>query len=312
MTTQSSQPFVVVLAGGEGTRLAPLTRALYGHDLPKQFAVLAGDRSLLQQTIERALLLTSAERVLVVVTAHREAIARDQIAPYPGVQLVVQPRNLDTGPGLLLPLARLLAHGAATRVVFLPSDHFVADDGPLAAAVRASEQGKVNERVALVGVAPTGPEVEYGWIVRGRRVGRSRAFTVARFAEKPDAQVAEELWRGGALWNTFISAAPVRVLWDLARQYLPHHTLAFEQYAAAIGTTHEQAALENAYAAMPTANFSRDVLSHAKNLAVVPVAGSGWSDWGSPKRVFASLHGTPNHERLVARIRGDMQVALAG
>jgi mannose-1-phosphate guanylyltransferase len=79
----SSLHHVIVLAGGEGQRLAPLTRALYGTALPKQFAVLAGERSLMQTTIERALILTVATRISVVVTAHHADIAREQLAPYP-------------------------------------------------------------------------------------------------------------------------------------------------------------------------------------------------------------------------------------
>ena len=312
MIASATPPYVVVLAGGEGTRLAPLTRALYGHDLPKQFAVLAGEKSLLQQTIDRALRLTAADHVVVVVTGAREAIARTQLAPYPGVELVVQPYNLDTAPGLLLPLARILARVADARVVFLPSDHYVTDDRPLADALRTSEHGAASERLALIGVAPTGPEVEYGWIVRGRRLGRTGAFAVARFAEKPEPRLAEALWRDGGLWNTFISAGPARVFWQLARRHVPDHVAALERYAGAIGGGGEQAALAEAYGAMPSANFSRDVLAHARNLAVLPVAGTGWSDWGSPKRVFASLLGTPNHDRLVARIRGEVPVALAG
>jgi mannose-1-phosphate guanylyltransferase len=312
MTEPASHPYVVVLAGGEGARLASLTRALYGVDLPKQFAVLSGEKSLLQQTVERARLLTTWDRILVVVTGHREALARAQLAPYPGVELVVQTRNLDTGPGLLLPLVRILARAAGARVVFLPSDHYLADDRPLVDALRASELGELKDRLALIGVAPTGPEVEYGWIVRGARLPRTRAFAVARFAEKPDPDVADELWRDGGLWNTFISAGPVAVFWELARRYLPRHAAAFERYAVAIGGLEEQEALDHAYRAMASANFSRDVLAHARELAVMPVVGTGWSDWGSPKRVFASLVGTPNHDRLVERIRGRTTVALAG
>ena len=73
--TASELPYVVVLAGGEGQRLAPLTRALYGTDRPKQFAVLSGERSLLQTTIERAARLTVLDRISVIVTAHHEALA---------------------------------------------------------------------------------------------------------------------------------------------------------------------------------------------------------------------------------------------
>jgi len=304
----AASPFVVVLAGGEGTRLASLTRALYGHDLPKQFAVLAGERSLLQQTLDRALRLATADRVMVIVTGPQEAVARAQLAPYPGVELVVQPRNADTGPGLLLPLVRILVRAASARVVFLPSDHYVADDRPLVDALRVVP----DDRLSLIGVAPTGPEVEYGWIVRGHRLAHPGAFAVARFAEKPAPELAAALWRDGGLWNTFISAGPVRVFWELARRHLPRHVAAFERYAVAIGSLVEPAALADAYRAMPAANFSRDVLAHARELAVVPVAGTGWSDWGSPGRVFASLLGTPSHDQLVARIRGHAAVAIAG
>ncbi len=293
---------VVILAGGDGRRLAPLTRALYGTELPKQFAILAGEKSLLQTTIERALALTDATRITVVISAHHEEYARPQLAPYPGVELLVQPRGLDTGPGMLFPLARILARDPGAHVVFLPSDHHVADATPLTHALRAAAT-VLRDRVALLGVTPTGPEVEYGWIVRGGKLRGIDAFTVRRFEEKPAQPVAQELWKSGGLWNTFISAAPVRGLWELAKRHLPHHTKALEGYAQAVDTPRETQALHDAYAIMEPANFSRDVLSRAAKLAVVPVSGSGWSDWGSPARVFASLAGTKNHERLVERIR---------
>lgn len=306
-----SRPFVVILAGGDGRRLAPLTRALYGSDLPKQFAVIAGERSLLETTIERALALTTVDRISVVVTAHHEQLARSQLAMYPGIELVVQPANLDTAPGMLLPLVRILARTWNARVVFLPSDHYVADPAPITHALAEAGCGNAHRRLALVGVAPTGPEVEYGWIVRDGRIAKTDAFGVRRFHEKPEPPLAEQLWRTGGLWNTFISTGPVDVFWELARRHLPAHALALECYAVSIGGLGEDAALEAAYRTLPAANFSRDVLAHAADaLAVLPVAGTGWSDWGSPARVFASLAGTANHDRLVDRIRGDL--ALAG
>lgn len=307
--TESKSPHVVVLAGGEGQRLASLTRALYGTDLPKQFAVLAGERSLLQTTIERAAGLTTLDRISVVVTAHHEPLARAQLAPYPGVDLVVQPRNRDTGPGLLLPLVRILARAGDARVVFLPSDHHVANAAPIATALSAACGHGLIDRIALLGVTPTGPEVEYGWIVRGARIARSRGFAVRQFCEKPTPAVAEELWRGGGLWNTFISTGSAVRFWELAQRCLPVHTRRLERYARAIGGPGESHALEAAYDGMPPANFSCDVLVHADALAVVPVAGSGWSDWGSPQRVFASLAGTDGHARLVARISGEAATA---
>jgi len=295
-------PHVVILAGGDGRRLAPLTRALYGTELPKQFAILSGEKSLLQTTIERALALTDTTRITVVISAHHEPFARPQLEPYPGVELLVQPRGLDTGPGMLFPLARILAREPGAQVVFLPSDHHVADAAPITQALQAATT-VLRHRIALLGVTPTGPEVEYGWIVRGARLHGMEAFGVRRFEEKPAQPLADDLWRTGGLWNTFISAAPVRGLWKLAKRHLPHHAKALEGYARAVDSPRETQALHDAYARMTPANFSRDVLARAGRLAVVPVSGSGWSDWGSPARVFASLAGTKNHERLVERIR---------
>lgn len=292
--------WVVVLAGGEGTRLQSLTRALYGADLPKQFAVLVGEQSLLQLTVERAERLTSRDRIMVVVAANRAAIAREQLAPYRGVELVVQPRALDTGPGLLLPLARILARDPLATVAFLPSDHYLVDSQPLLEALRTP----LRDRLALVGVASTGPEEEYGWIVPGRALARrTNAREVLRFVEKPDAPLADSLHASGALWNTFIQCGALPTYWELARHHLPVHADAFERYAQLVDTLAEDAALEDAYARMRPANFSRDLLSHASELAVLPVTGTGWSDWGSPRRVFESLAGSWHLERLLERIR---------
>lgn len=305
MTDQ--RPYVVVLAGGEGTRLGRLTRALYGSELPKQFAVLAGQRSLLQQTIDRALLLTTEDRISVVVSAHHEARARCQLAAHPTIDLIVQPRNLDTGPGMLLPLVRILERDLLARVIFLPSDHYIPNTAPLVAALR----GNTLRQIALVGVAPTGPEVEYGWIVRGQRIGHTGAFEVRRFEEKPAHAVAAEVWQQGGLWNTFITTAPVAEYWTLARRHLPVHAAGLERYASSIGHRNESRELAAIYEHMTTANFSRDILAHAMPLAVIPVANTGWSDWGSPERVIASLAGTPDHDALLARMTDDSQLAMA-
>jgi mannose-1-phosphate guanylyltransferase len=294
-------PWIVVLAGGDGVRLASLTRALYGTELPKQYAVLVGERSLLQQTVERALRLTIAEQVLVVVSSSHEAIARAQLADYAGVDLVVQPRNLDTGPGLLLPLARILAADPGARVGFLPSDHYFSDDTELLAVLRNALAG---DRITLLGATATAPETEYGWIVSGRALDRG-TFQITQFREKPSLEVAEELFRAGARWNTFISAGPARRFWYLARRHLPIHTARLGGWARAIGTSSERRELEHTYAAMPAANFSREVLARSRDLAVAPISAASWSDWGSPQRVFASLAGSRELDRLLARIRDD-------
>src|SRR5688572_18497108 len=97
--------WAVVLAAGEGTRLAPMTRRLYGEPLPKQFATLVGNRSLLQETVERLSALVPAAHMVVVVPDGYQRLARLQLARWPGLHIVSQPANRGTGPGILLPLA---------------------------------------------------------------------------------------------------------------------------------------------------------------------------------------------------------------
>jgi mannose-1-phosphate guanylyltransferase len=299
--------WAVVLAAGQGKRLASLTAALYGYELPKQFAVLDGRRSLLQATMERIAPLAPARRTVVVVGREHELLARRQLRGFPGTIVTAQPKNLDTGPGILLPLARIRAWDPGARVAIFPSDHFVADAAPLLQAVRKGARAceTAPDLVTLLGVAADRPETEYGWIVPVTGMGahgESKLRGVRRFVEKPSLPVAQRLFRQGGLWNTFISVGRLSACWRLAEQHLPRHALLFEHYSRSVGTGAESSVLEALYHDMPPANFSRTVLERCGGLAVAPVHGSGWSDWGSPHRVFRSLEGTPHLARLRERL----------
>ncbi|HVV84419.1 MAG TPA: sugar phosphate nucleotidyltransferase [Kofleriaceae bacterium] len=307
----------IVLAGGEGKRLAGLTRALYGADVPKQFAVLTGTRSLLQDTLERAAALGDLTRTVVVVTRHHEQLAREQLAPYPGVHLLVQPAGLDTGPGMLLPLAYVRAREPSARVVVLPADHHLPNVEPLRRALRDAASHRASRgRVTLIGVHADRAETEYGWIVPGVRLaGRDRdtVWSVRRFVEKPAEPIAERLRARGAVWNTFMATGPVAAFWGLARPRVPEQVRAFEQWAARLDEPGADDRLRAVYAELRPSNWSVDVLSDVPpgRLALVSMSGSGWSDWGCPRRVFASMHGTPALESLLARVTGPVPVIAA-
>jgi mannose-1-phosphate guanylyltransferase len=305
---EHTETWAIILAGGEGKRLSSLTRALYGRDVPKQFAVLAGARSLLQETVERAARITELARTVVVVSRAHETLAREQLAPYPGVHLLVQPHGLDTGPGMLLPLSYVRARSPSARVVVLPADHHIPNLQPMQDALaRAAMHRESRRRLALVGVEADRPETEYGWIMPGAQLGgreRSAVWNVRRFVEKPSEDVARRLRARGAVWNTFIATGPVAEFWDLARPKLPRHVLGFEQWASAAQRPRSDERLDALYAQLPAANWSVDVLATTppQRLALVAMAGSGWSDWGSPRRVFESLTGSTAHEHLMSRI----------
>jgi mannose-1-phosphate guanylyltransferase len=280
--------WTIVLAGGDGVRLRQLTRALHGEECPKQFAMIHGRRSLLQWTVARALRWSTPDRIVVVVAAEREAQARQQLAGQQGIDVVAQPRNRGTGPGLLLPMARILARDPEARVVVLPSDHYVRDEAPFERSIRLALTTS-DAQVALVGAVPDHAETQYGWIVTGRPPEAGPGSVVNHFCEKPPAALAERLLRQGALWNTFIMAGTVRHFWQLGDQHIPTATFLFETYREAVGTPNESLVLRQLYGIMPASDFSRDVLQKASGLRVVPLDDCGWSDWGTPERVLDSL-----------------------
>ena len=225
--------WAIVLAGGDGRRLLALSRALYGDDRPKQFAVLDGRSSLLQATMIRIGKSIPPARTLVVVASRWEHLARRQLQPFAGVRIVVQPRNLDTGPGILLPLSLVLDEDPDARVVVFPSDHFVPRPESLVSATSEAlaAVASMGHRTVLLGIASEGPETSYGWIVPGETLAaRTRVRSVLRFVEKPSLALARRLHAAGAYWNSFVLVARAVTLWETARLHLPALVGAFEAW----------------------------------------------------------------------------------
>jgi mannose-1-phosphate guanylyltransferase len=301
--------WTLVLAGGEGVRLRKLTRALHGEELPKQFAMIQGRQSLLQATVARAQRWSTPERTVVVVASEREALARAQLrGEMTAVDVVAQPLNKGTGPGLMLPLARIMARDPDARVVVLPSDHYVRDEAPFERSIRRALAAS-EAQLALVGAVADHAETQYGWIVTGGEDPRHSSRAVQRFCEKPDAMLAERLLTIGALWNTFIMAGSARRFWSLGIEHMPAALALFEKYRRSIGGVDEARVLDASYRNMPEFDFSRDVLQKATGLRAVPLEECGWSDWGTPERVLASLRS--DHRDDYARLSLRLAVAYA-
>lgn len=296
-------PFGIVLAAGDGTRLAPLVRRLHGDDRPKQFARLCGEVSMLEATLDRMAGLVDRAKTVVVAGAHHEFWAEAQLSPRRGLDLVLQPANRGTAPGILLPLARVLARDPDAAVVITPSDHHFARPARFARAI-ATALDTANETpsgVCLVAVEAEAPACDLGWIVP---VDDGSARLVASFVEKPEPATATTLHRQRALWNTFVMVGAAQAFWRLVEARRPTITQRFARYRDAVGGPREVTVLEEIYRDLPHADFSRDVLAHSRGLGVVAAAGAGWSDWGTPDRVLATLAGSPHSRALAAHLRG--------
>lgn len=273
----------VVLAGGDGRRLAEVTERLYGYARPKQFCRLGSERTLLDETIERALWFTGVgERIWVSTSRTHRTEAAECLAGRPEVQRIEQPRNLDTTPGILLPVMRILARDPDATVLILPSDHHISDDqrfiNALTGVLDALEAHP--NTLLLAGARLVQPEPDLGWIVPGVPVGRWRS--VEAFVEKPSDASAEQLHARGALANTFALVARAEAIAELARRYVP------DWWEGLRDVRDDPLELEQLYRQIEPSSFSRDVLSKATgSLGVVPLYGVEWSDIGTPERLSA-------------------------
>ena len=291
----------LILAGGEGARLRPLTRRIAGDERPKQFCHVLGDETLLNQTRRRSALLIPPDRTLVMLTRAHEPFYAPFMADLPPQRAVVQPENRGTAPAILYGLLRISAVGPTDAVAVVPSDHYVSDDpafmGHVGAAFHAV-RGRP-ELVILLGITAEGPEVEYGWIEPAEpipAVGPGIVYRVGRFWEKPSPARARMLLARGCLWNSFVMVARVPAFLALIRRTIPRLYYPFTVASPAIDTLLEGEAMRTLYSQIPSTNFSREVLAaRPANLAVLPVSGVGWSDLGNPRRVLATLARTRFH-----------------
>ena len=284
--------WALLLAGGDGTRLRSVTRQLAGDDRPKQFCRVMGGETLLEQTLRRALLVVPRTQVMAVVTERHERFYKT-LLPVIGIQQVVsQPQNRGTAPGILYPLLRLAAVAPDASVAIFPSDHHVSDDGRFAAHVESAFLATEADpgRVVLLGIIPDTHESEYGWIEPGaplRAADGRTAHAVRRFWEKPDVSFAEALRERGCVWNSFVMVGRVRAFLALVRDCLPSLYDAFAALGPLTGAAEESGAVAALYQWLAPADFSRDVLSaRPEALGVIPVWGVTWSDLGSPERVL--------------------------
>lgn len=286
----------VILCGGSGTRLWPLSRAAQ----PKQMLALAGPDSLLRQTVARVGdPQVFAAPVAVGAAAQADAIAREveQLGA-----LILEPAQRNTAPAIAL--AALNAAGDDVLLV-LPSDHLIADAEGFREAVRRALPFAREGWIVTFGMAPDRPETGYGYIRRGAAIGDG-VFAAERFVEKPDAETAVRyLADGGYDWNGGIFLLRADVAIEGLRTHAP-------EILAAAREAFDRAARDGvrivpeaaAFRAAPSQSIDYALMEKAGKVAVMPVS-IGWSDIGS----WDALHDRLPHDEDGNAIAGDV-VAL--
>jgi mannose-1-phosphate guanylyltransferase len=295
METERRHFWALVLAGGDGTRLQGLTRQLTGSPIPKQYCRILGDRSLLEATLDRLAGVVAPARTFAMVNRSHLSLARPQLAALSAKNVLVQPRNRDTGPGILLGLLELARRDPEATVAIFPSDHDVRDERAFRRCIAdmAVLVALHPRRIALLGARPDRVETGFGYIAPGAPLAGASgpAFRVRAFHEKPTHELATAIVRRGGLWNTFVMVGRVQRFLELLTAVLPN------EVARLVAMPAGPRGLARTYGTLVPWNFSRDFLERIpEHLAVARGDRLGWSDWGTPEaieRTFAALGLTP-------------------
>ena len=290
-----SRNWAVILAGGDGTRLQSMTRAITGDSRPKQFVPVIGGSTLLNQTRRRVALSIEPSRTLVVVTKkHRRYYKPLAEELSPGL-LLEQPLNRGTAPAIIYALLKIATRSPKATVALFPADHFFADDEEFMSHIDvAIDAVQVQPDTAvLLGITPRAPETEYGWIEPQPSIlaNAEKSITrVRKFWEKPALSLATALMKRGCLWNSFVIVGRVDALLKMTRAAVPDMYADFEAIAPTFETAAEREALTKLYSQIEDANFSHHVLAvRPEDLMVMKVGDVGWSDLGEPNRVLSIL-----------------------
>lgn len=269
----------VIMAGGSGTRLWPLSREMH----PKQFLTLPGEtRSMLQATVLRLQGLTDANPLVISNEAHRFIAAEQlrQVGKLAG-NILLEPAGRNTAPAIALAALTATRGGADPVLLVLAADHVIRDVGAFQAAVHTALPLAQAGRLVTFGIIPTAAETGYGYIRRGRALGHG-AFEVAGFVEKPDLATAEAYLASKEYdWNSGMFLFRASVFLKELETYRPDILAACTAALAASQSDLDFVRVDTAaFQACPSDSIDYAVMEKTAHAAVVPLA-AGWSDVGA-------------------------------
>jgi len=273
--------YIVILAGGSGTRFWPLSRAAR----PKQLISITGDRSMLQRTVERVLPLKPKRIMIITNTVQAEETER-QLAHYRKIPIdvIAEPLAKNTAPAIGLAASIIAAHDPEGVMVVLPADHFIKDEQALQRTLLDAAHAARKGYLVTLGIMPSRPETGYGYIEADMDLRGSGPFPVRRFVEKPPLDEAVRyLDAGNYFWNSGMFVWRADIIMAEIRLYLPElnaslSSITFTNDVWELSDLDEQ--IEAVYGAVASVSIDYGVMEKSSRVQVVPVE-MGWSDVGS-------------------------------
>jgi mannose-1-phosphate guanylyltransferase/mannose-6-phosphate isomerase len=260
----------IILAGGTGTRLFPLSRGLF----PKQFIPLFNHESLFQKTVKRALLHSSPEEIFIVTNEKHKFLARDQTADIcRECTILTEPEGKNTLPAIYYAFSEITGRFGTTNVVVFPSDHLIEPNSAYHKAIFAAER-LAEKYLVTFGIPPTSPHTGYGYIKPGSN--ETDGFLIESFVEKPDTKTAEQYIADGYLWNSGMFLFNSDLFFEECTIHAPEITEAF---------THP---VKEAFLRIPSISVDYGIMEKTAKAAVVPF-NAPWNDLGSFDALYQEM-----------------------
>ncbi|KRE75409.1 mannose-1-phosphate guanylyltransferase [Paenibacillus sp. Soil750] len=271
----------VILAGGKGERFWPKSRT----KLPKQFLNISGNKTMIQQVIERLKLILDVTHIFVVTNELYAELIKVQVPDLPKENIIIEPIGKNTAPCIGLASIIIERKYPNTTMIVLPSDHIITDEkGFIQILETAANVANKSEHVVTLGINPTYPETGYGYIEAASDSfvkNSMKVLSVKKFTEKPEKEQAEKyLIAGNFYWNSGIFVWKTSVIRNLIAQYLPEIHDILETIKTSLDKQDFIETIRTEFAKMPDQSIDYGIMEKAKDIYVIPCS-FGWDDVGS-------------------------------
>ncbi|MFL9910539.1 mannose-1-phosphate guanylyltransferase/mannose-6-phosphate isomerase [Paraburkholderia sp. RL17-337-BIB-A] len=272
----------VILCGGSGTRLWPMSRGGY----PKQYLKLTGEKTLIQQTALRLRGIKDISSSIVVTNTEQRFLVAEQLreVKVESSAIVLEPTSRNTAAAIAVSALLAMRDSPESLLLVLPSDHVITGEAVFVKAVESAAQIAKDGYLVTFGIAPTEPHTGYGYIRAGAELVKGeKVFAVDSFVEKPDVVSAGRfLADGGYYWNSGMFMLKASTYMEELRRYEPEIALQAELSLNAAQRDHDFVRLDaQAFSACPNISVDHAVMEKTKRAAVVAVSNLGWNDIGS-------------------------------
>lgn len=294
--------YAVIMAGGSGTRLWPLSRK----SQPKQSLKIAGDRTLFQCAVDRLQGLFPYERILVVTVADQVALLSQECPQIPMENYVIEPLPRGTASVVGLACIALSARDSDATMAILTADHLMKNEDHLRQLLRAAYAVAQDQVLVTLGITPSYPATGYGYIQKGAPIGAFEGldvYRVKKFKEKPqEAQAKAMIADGEHVWNSGMFIWRVDTVWGEISRQMPDLSVKLTEISEDWDKDEKMVTLASVWPTIKPQTIDYGIMEKAQNVAVIPSIDLGWYDVGSWESVFEAIEGD-DHGNII--LRGD-------